>query len=77
VSCTKAECVKFPLFPRTLIVLWPLVAVGFTVIVRVEVAPAVELVTDEGLNEPLVCEGNPLTLRFTVLALLTALIVTV
>jgi len=42
-----------------------------------DVTPAKELLTDEGLNEPLVPDGSPLTLRFTVVGLFTALIVTV
>ena len=55
----------------------PLVAVERTVTVRVDVAPPEVLVTDEGLNVPLVLRGSPLTLRLTVLELPTALIVTV
>jgi hypothetical protein len=58
-------------------VVWPLVALELTVTFSVEVAPVEELVTDEGLNEPLVPLGNPLTLRFTVLGPLTCVIVTV
>jgi len=37
----------------------------------------VVLDTDEWLNVPLVLRGSPLTLRFTVLELFTAVIVTV
>jgi len=55
----------------------PLVAVERTVTVSVDVAPPVVLDTDEWLNVPLVLRGSPLTLRFTVLELFTAVIVTV
>lgn len=66
------------MLPRTAnVVVWPLVALELTVTFSVEVAPVEELVTDEGLNEPLVPLGNPLTLRFTVLRPLTCVIVTV
>jgi len=78
VICTDLECLKLPLLPRTVnVVVWPLVALELTVTFSVEVAPVEELVTDEGLNEPLVPLGNPLTLRFTVLGPLTCVIVTV
>jgi len=55
----------------------PLVALERTVTVSVDVAPPEVLVTDEGLNVPLVLRGSPLTLRLTVLELPNALIVTV
>ena len=55
----------------------PLVALKRTVTVSVDGAPPDVLVTDEGLNVPLVLRGSPLTLRLTVLELPNALIVTV
>jgi hypothetical protein len=76
--CADTECEKLPFVPRTVIVvLRPLVAVERTVSVSVDVAPVVALVTDDGLNDPLVLRGSPLTLRFTLLELFTAVIVTV
>jgi hypothetical protein len=78
VICADAECEILPLVPRTVnVVVRPLLALEPTVIVNVEMTPDVLLVTDEGLNEPLVLRGNPLTVRLTVLELPTAWIVTV
>jgi hypothetical protein len=59
------------------VVVRPLEAVERTLTVSVDRAPEALLVTDDRLNVPLVRRGNPLTLRFTVLELFTAVIVTV
>lgn len=74
----NAECETLPLLPRTVnVVVRPLLALEPTVIVSVEVTPVELLVTDGGLNDPLVRRGNPLTLRLTVLEPFKAVIVTV
>ena len=68
VICADFECLKLPLLPRTVnVVVWPLVALELTVTLSAEVVPFEELVTDEGINVPLVPLGNPFTLRFTML----------
>lgn len=78
VICADAECEKVPFVPRTVnVVVRPLVAVERTVTVSVDVTPPEVLVTDEGLNVPLVLRGSPLTLRLTMLEPFTAVIVTV
>ena len=43
------------------------ISLELTVTLSAEVVPFEELVTDEGINVPLVPLGNPFTLRFTML----------
>ncbi len=59
---TEVECVKLPFEPLIVSVDVPMLAFGFTEIVRVQLPGAV---TGLGLKLALVLRGNPLTLRLT------------